>query len=115
MDVLKKNRKDTPSDMKKSTRQRTEEEIAEYSAHFDELSATRKDIPSFSQSFDKDISIVSEAVSWDSEIDLWQNLSENDKARLYEKQAGQVTDFLTRKILDELKEEALKRSLDVSF
>jgi hypothetical protein len=34
---------------------------------------------------------------------------------LYENQANQVTDFLTQMMFKELKDEALKRSLDVSF
>jgi len=100
MEVLKKNRKTNDSHV---PRQATEEDAADYSARFDELSATRKDLPSFSQSLEKDESVVSEAVSWESSIDLWQNLSESDKARLYEKQAGQVTNLLTRMMLEEIK------------
>jgi hypothetical protein len=64
---------------------------------------------------DKDYSMEFEAVSWDNSINLWENLSANDKAKLYEKQAGQVTDFLTNMMMRELKNEAIKRSLDVSF
>lgn len=115
MDVLKKNRNVSFVDSREP-RRRTEEEIAEYSAQFeDEFSGSRKEAPSFSQSVDKDYSMEFEAVSWDSSIDLWRNLSQKDKARLYDKQAAQVTDFLTRMMLEELKGEALQRSLDVSF
>lgn len=101
MDVLKKNR----SVSWKEQNVKTEEEIAQYEEDkFEEMSASKKDIPSFGgQSAEKDYSMEFEAVSWDNSINLWENLSATDKAKLYEKQAGQVTDFLAGIMMKELK------------
>lgn len=98
MDVLRKgkpSRQDTSRDHKYS------EEDFEYSRKFEE---SKKDVPELSFSMDKDYSYEFDAVSWDSSLDLWENLKEEDKRKLYEKQSQKVTDFLTAMVLKDLKE-----------
>jgi hypothetical protein len=58
-------------------------------------------------------SIDSDNISW--KADLWELLPEYEKKKLYEKQTSEVTKFLADVMVNELKEEALERSLDISF
>lgn len=60
-----------------------------------------------------DYSIDSDNVSW--KADLWELLPEFEKKKLYDKQSAQVTKFLADIMVNELKEEALDRSVDISF
>lgn len=62
---------------------------------------------------DSDYSIDSSNVSW--KADLWELLPEFEKKKLYDKQSAQVTQFLADIMIKELQEEALDRSIDISF
>lgn len=62
---------------------------------------------------ESDYSIDSDNVSW--KADLWELLPEYEKKKLYDKQSAQVTKFLADIMVSELQEEALDRSLDISF
>jgi len=62
---------------------------------------------------ESDYSIDSDNVSW--KADLWELLPEYEKKKLYDKQSAQVTKFLADIMVNELQEEALDRSLNISF
>lgn len=62
---------------------------------------------------ESDYSIDSDNVSW--KADLWELLPEFEKKKLFDKQTAQVTQFLTDVMVNELHDEALERSLDISF
>ena len=62
---------------------------------------------------DSDYSIDSDNVSW--KADLWEVLPEYEKKKLYDKQSVKVTQFLADIMMNQLQEEALDRSVDISF
>ena len=62
---------------------------------------------------ESDYSIDSDNVSW--KADLWQLLPQYEKKKLYDQQSVQVTKFLTDIMVNQLKDEVLDRSVDISF
>lgn len=62
---------------------------------------------------DSDYSIESDDISW--KMDLWEVLPDYEKKKLYEKQGSEIAKFLTDALLNEIKNENLDRSADISF